>query len=200
VNQHRNPAFPSAATRIPSRSVGRWLAAGAGALSLAAAACSATGNIQGGQYILPVIDAGVVETSAAIPDLTLPASCSDGGENSGIRWQDLYACYFGPSGVASCAGTVGNCHGEPDGLGATITGFNCAPGDSTACLTSMEGYGLFAAGQDPQMTTLFSVLRQSPGEFCSAGSCMPLMPADVVFGPDDMARIGSWIDSGVPNN
>jgi hypothetical protein len=185
---------------IRSRAAARWLAAGAGALSLATAACSATGNIQGGQYILPVIDAGVVETSVAVADLTLPANCGDGGTNSGIRWQDLYACYFGPSGVASCAGTAGNCHGEATGVGAEISGFNCPVGDSTGCLMGMEGYGLFAAGQDPQTTTLFSVLRQNSSDTCPGNTCMPLEPMDLVFGPDDMARIGSWIGSGVLNN
>ena len=64
---------------------------------------NATGSISGGEYILPTIDAGVVETgvvetSQALP---LPSNCSDGGANAGSHGQDLYACYFGPSGVAS---------------------------------------------------------------------------------------------------
>jgi hypothetical protein len=29
---------------------------------------------------------------------------------------------------------------------------------------------------------------------------MPLSPDTLVFGPDDMARIGSWISHGAPNN
>jgi hypothetical protein len=176
------------------------LATAAGALSLlAAGGCTnATGNIQGGEYILPVIDAGT--TSVVIPDLTLPANCNDGGMNAGIRWQDLYACYFGPSGVASCAGSVGNCHGETMGAGAVISGFTCPPADATGCLMGMESINLFAAGQAPTMTTFFSVLRQDPSNSCPNEACMPLEPQTVVFGPDDMARIGAWISSGIPNN
>jgi hypothetical protein len=37
---------------------------------------------------------------------TIPGCGADGG-NGGERWQDLYACYFGPSGAASCTFSAG---------------------------------------------------------------------------------------------
>jgi hypothetical protein len=178
------------------------------AAPLASAGCTnATGTIVGGEYLLPTSnsstsDGGVVEggAPAPVPDLVLPDNCNDGGANAGSRWQDLYACYFGTSGVASCAGTQGMCHGDSTGMGAQSSGFVCPPGDSMACQMNMNS--VLISGQPPKQTYLWGVLRQAvvPLDLCDQGNCMPKVPSTIVFGPDDMARIAAWIDAGSPNN
>jgi hypothetical protein len=166
-----------------------------------------------------IVEAGVDEAMAPepVPDLTLPAKCNDGGANAGSRWRDLYACYFGgTTGVASCAGSPGNCHGSTSDPGYSgslyLGGFECPPNDAGACWTSITstlvgdagaGDGGDAgadAGPSPASTFLFQVLRQDPSGSCGNYLCMPLTPDTLVFGPDDMARIGSWISHGAPNN
>jgi hypothetical protein len=157
----------------------------------------------------PPFDAGVedagVDATVPVPDLTLPENCNDGGANAGSRWQDLYACYFGSTtGVASCAGTPGDCHGSTSSAGYAgslyLGGYQCPPNDPTTCWTSMTSVLVGDGGASPPSTLLFQVLRQDPSGSCGNYLCMPLVPNTLVFGPDDMARIGSWIDGGARNN
>jgi hypothetical protein len=69
--------------------------------ALALLGCDATGGPQGGQ-----------------PLLEDPCAATDGGHT----WSDLYTCYFGPSGKASCS-ALSACHGNfPQGSGGTLNG------------------------------------------------------------------------------
>ena len=72
-------------------------------LAACALGCDATGNVQGGQALLPD-----------------PCAATHGGHT----WTDLYACYFGPTGKANCSAQSG-CHVSPDGTVASISGFVC---------------------------------------------------------------------------
>jgi hypothetical protein len=200
VNQVRHQALRS--TTVWIRAVALASSAAALAALLASAGCTnATGNISGGDYILPTFDGGVAEAAPVqVADLVLPDGCSDGGANAGARWQDLYACYFGTSGVASCAGSPGNCHGAAGDPGAGFSNFTCPPGDSMGCWMGMST--VLVSGQPADTTILLGVLRQTvtTTDFCTQGACMPKTPQSIVFGPDDVARISSWVNAGATND
>jgi hypothetical protein len=115
------------------------------------------------------------------------AACSNGGAHSGNRWQDLYYCYFGPTGVASCGGQGSACHGTPNGLGVSASDFVCAPSpDPTPCWGKLNatigGPGLYVT------------ICKSNG-----GGTMP-KGCTYVFQPSDLARIQAWIQQGAPDN
>lgn len=179
----------------------RFCAVGAGLAAIASAyACSdATGFIQGGGYILPFIDAGAASSSAG-----LPAACVDGGANSGNAWSDLYACYFGSSGIATCAnGATGGCHGGATEFGAVASGgFFCPIGtDPTPCYQSLVSTIVPDGGApDAASTTLYGALRKTGGTCDSQYVCMPLSPATLIFQQSDLDRISAWIQAGAPNN
>jgi hypothetical protein len=123
----------------------------------------------------------------------LPPVCVPGGAHSGSRWQDLYSCYFGPTGIANCA-LNSSCHiNDPSAAGAWV----CGP-SSDACYQGAISSGVVPDGgaMDPTMTTFYTALRTSDG----FGGTMPLQPADVSFTPADMMRIATWIQSGALNN
>jgi hypothetical protein len=124
------------------------------------------------------------------------AQCDPDGGHGGHRWQDLYACYFGASGVAGC-GTMTGCHNDPtDDAVITSGGFICDPSDAGACWQSMTSVLVpDGSASDPVDTTLYTSLRKPDG----TGS-MPLVPVNLVFQSGDMARISAWITSGAPNN
>lgn len=166
--------------------------------SLALVACSdATGGVQGGQPL--AID-------------PCQASLASG---SGHRWQDLYACYFGPTGKASCA-SQGICHGAPDQLGAQFSSFVCGP-SKDACWQGMTAAGsIVPAGgtKDGTETILYGSLRKQDGSGlmpCSPvitplpdgganTTCGGSAAGNYVFTPDDLARIVAWIQEGAQDN
>ncbi len=143
-------------------------------------------------------DGGVDATEDAGPLVYLDAgpACAPDGGHGGSRWQDLYACYFGPSGVAGC-GTMADCHGSASDDGALSSGgFVCSPTDVTACWQSAIASIVPEGGApDPTSTLLYVSLRKSDG----TGS-MPLVPMSLVFQTGDMARIAAWVTSGAANN
>jgi hypothetical protein len=127
--------------------------------------------------------------------LDASSDCRPDGGHGGHRWQDLYACYFGGTGVASC-GSIAMCHGTATDNGTATTGFLCSPTDSTGCWQSTVAVLLPEGGTpDPTTTLLYTTLRKTDG----TGS-MPLLPSTLVFQTGDIARIVAWIDAGAPNN
>jgi hypothetical protein len=140
-------------------------------------------------------------------DPTVSAS-EDGGDacgsadfdaNEGTNWTSLYNDFFGPSGVASCAGTVGQCHGEASGLGAQASNYVCA-GGVTGCYQGItnSAAGLVTVGDttdSPLTSTLYLTLRKACG-----GGTMPKQPANFFFSAADMQRIADWIGAGAPDN
>src|SRR5580700_6747273 len=71
--------------------------------STSSSGCDATGSAQGGE--------------ALIPD---PCAATHGGHT----WTDLYTCYFGPTGKASCSAKAG-CHVIANSTPASISAFIC---------------------------------------------------------------------------
>jgi hypothetical protein len=157
-------------------------------LSAAIACTNAPAEEEGGGLRFdPTPDAGCGTASATV----------DAGD--GHNWSDLYRDYFGPTGIASCAGTAGACHGEPTGLGAQNSGFTCAGGVS-GCYTGITSptAALVTVGDtkdDPTNSSLYLVLRKACG-----GGEMPKVPATLTFSVADMKRITDWIAAGSPNN
>jgi hypothetical protein len=147
------------------------------------------------------IDAGSMEsgvTDAGTGDggsdaAHLPAPCVAGAAHSGNRWQDLYACYFGPAGIANCS-LKSTCHVA----GPNAAGFWTCGTTLDSCYQGLISSSIVPDGgmMDPTMTVFYSSLRTTDG----FGGTMPYEPADVAFTPDDMMRIGAWIKSGAPNN
>lgn len=112
--------------------------------------------------------------------------CQPGGANGGNRWQDLYACYFGPTGVVSCEG-MADCHGAADQTGSKASLFVCNPGaDPAPCWQSMTSALVMTK-------ILLPVLCKSGGG---------LMPKNCPhrLEPGDLARITAWIQAGALNN
>src|SRR5580700_7404147 len=64
-----------------------------------------------------------------------PAPEGGAGPEAGtaaVTWTSLYAEYFGPAGVASCAGS-GTCHGSAEEAGYMASMYLCPPGDKDGC-------------------------------------------------------------------
>jgi hypothetical protein len=168
----------------------------AGTLVLLTACTNASPTEEGGD---PRFDAS---PPASDPPPALDSgACGDPNADAGFgqAWSDLYRDYFGPSGIASCAGTAGACHGEPTGLGAQSSNYVCAGGVS-GCYDGItnKAAGIVTVGDttdDPTNSGLYAVLRKA----CIGGS-MPKQPASVTFSPADMKRITGWIGAGAPNN
>jgi hypothetical protein len=173
----------------------RWPAVAA---LLAPTACSdASGAIDGGEPTL------LVTVDESPPD-PLPASCKDGGPNTGSGWNDLYTCYFGPTGIANCAGGgVGaGCHASSGDLGGLASKFACPPeGDAGTCYDGILALVPDGSAADPTISELYRVLRKSDG-MCMAlrGTCMPAPPFTVEFQPRDMNRIAAWLGGGAQKN
>jgi hypothetical protein len=138
----------------------------------------------------------------ASPDLNgggalAPDPCAAGGANGGSGWSDLYACYFGPTGKASC-GSQFQCHSATDTQAGVY--FVCGP-DQDACWMSMtQGMVKLTVGT-PTETILYQSLRPAGGPL--AGKPLQQnMPLNSSFGftPDDLARIATWLSQGAPNN
>jgi hypothetical protein len=139
-------------------------------------------------------DAGV--DSGSLTFLDGSAQCAPDGGHGGHRWQDLYACYFGGSGLAACGAMTG-CHSNANDDGTfQSSGFVCDAADAGACWQSMTSVLVpDGSASDPVDTTLYTALRKTDG----TGS-MPLVPMSLVFQTGDMARISAWITAGAPND
>ncbi len=128
-------------------------------------------------------------------DSVLGDPCSDGGVNSGSRWQDLYACYFGPSGQASCGAQGSSCHGSATAMG----GINFVCGQTQeSCWKGLIKAAVPDGGiADPTETLLYSAIRK---QGISGGlSNMPLN-STYAFSPAAVAQISAWIEQGAQNN
>ncbi|HZU82343.1 MAG TPA: hypothetical protein VE987_05485 [Polyangiaceae bacterium] len=115
----------------------------------------------------------------------LTGDCLPGGARGGSRWQDLYACYFGPTGITNCALT-GECHGVDGGANYI---WECDP-TPDAC---WQGIQSLVTATTPS-GQLYPNLRKNGG----TGN-MPLVPP-YTFSVDDLNRIVSWLDGGALNN
>lgn len=132
-------------------------------------------------------DAAPFDPDAVSSDL--PPACQPMGANGGSRWQDLYACYFGQTGIANCALNTG-CH-VTGGGGALywvcdMTSDSCWQGMTTTIIAGVT---------DPADTALYAGLRKLDGT-----GDMPVTPGTLVFTNGDLARISTWIEGGAPNN
>jgi hypothetical protein len=164
--------------------------------SVALFGCSdATGSVHGGGAL--VVD---------------PCDATQGGH----RWQDLYTCYFGPTGKANCS-SQGFCHGSETQLGSQFSNFVCPP-TKDGCWQGMVAGSLVPMAADmktdPTQTILYGSLRKPNGT-----GLMPCSPVETplpdggtnitcgssangtyVFTTDDLARITAWIQEGAQDN
>jgi hypothetical protein len=152
--------------------------------ALAACGCSdATGVVRGGELLL--VD-----------------PCAAGSTSS--SWQDLYTCFFGPTGKASCS-AQGTCHGADGQTGSLSSGFVCGT-SKDACWQGMTQGTCGPSSRPPcpivppggtanfKPTGLYRNLHKTDG----SGN----MPQDgsYAFTPGDLARIAKWITDGAKND
>jgi hypothetical protein len=135
--------------------------------------------------------------SDALPDdgglLNASPDCQPSGAHGGHRWQDLYNCYFGPTGNVSC-GSVTGCHHLSGDPSAIASHFVCNP-TSDACWQSLTtSSALSSAPSDPTMALFYIVLCKSNGSGVMPQGC----PLRLLTG--DLARITAWMQEGAPNN
>ena len=129
-------------------------------------------------------------------------STGGGGGDAGAQpwltikptWDSIYAGYFGPSGVASCA-NGSTCHTTPDTSGVIASNFSCT--DKDACYASLMGASHLIRAQDPMdpaATPFLSKLRQKTG--------MGRMPSNstFLFQPEDVDVLKTWIGHGAKND
>jgi hypothetical protein len=162
----------------------------------------ASGDVSGGE---PIYDSSVPtspngeDTGASSTD-TGSTGTSEGGPMEAAApttWTELYASYFGPSGVASCAGN-GTCHGDMSQLGYMSSGFLC-PNDQTQCYSGFVGpsAGLLVPPGAFDGMYIYKVLRKTVGT--NLGTPMPKSPP-YAFTPADLDKLQSWITAGAMNN
>ena len=127
--------------------------------------------------------------------------CQPGGANSGgSRWQDLYACYFGPSGPGSCGGLGSSCHGSSTSTGGPF--FVCGQ-TADACWQGLVAKSIVPDGgaTDPTTTQLYLALHK---EGASLLNNMPRSPSvdkpTYTFSAPALAQISKWIQQGAQNN
>jgi hypothetical protein len=143
-------------------------------------------------------DGGPLDSgSDAPPDdgglLNATTDCQPAGAHGGHRWQDLYACYFGPTGNVSC-GSAAGCHSQSSDQGSIASNFVCNP-TSDACWQSLTTSIVAPdAASDPTMARLYSVLCKSDGSGAMPQGC----PTRLLTG--DLARVAAWIQAGAPND
>jgi hypothetical protein len=143
------------------------------------------------------VDASLDSASDAPPDdggLVNPSSdCQPSGAHGGHRWQDLYACYFGPTGSVSCGGTTG-CHSKMTDTGSQASHFVCDP-TPMGCWQSLTTALIPpSAASNPTMSPLYTVLCKTDGSGIMPRFC----PVRLMTG--DMARIAAWLQEGAPDN
>jgi len=172
------------------------------------ACTNATGTVTGSDN--PAFDAAPPPAAPSPPeDAAPPPPTADAGPAT--TWTELYKDYFGPMGTASCAGSVGACHGEMAGAGYQGSLYLCPPGDQTGCYMGITSQGVVPMPLlDPRsstpfdMTGLFLRLRKTQG----ANSQNPPdpMPHQVGSAPPytftvaDVAKISSWVAAGTKND
>jgi hypothetical protein len=168
--------------------------------------CDATGELKGGESL----------TADPCP------------HDAGSTWTDLYGCYFGPGGVASCS-ALGYCHGgarDPGGGGESFvcgpTKDTCWQGITNTFQTCGFDGGPFWDSGAASAAWVVTWLRQVPSAYppgtlnllmpCNATfpttapgavpapQCLPSAGREYTFTPADMARINAWIDAGALNN
>ncbi|MGA7119329.1 MAG: hypothetical protein WBY94_04485 [Polyangiaceae bacterium] len=128
--------------------------------------------------------------------------CQSGGANSGNRWQDLYACYFGPSGPGSCGGLGSSCHASSTSTGGVF--FVCGQ-SADECWNGLIAKGVVPDGgaTDPTMTELYLALHKE-GVTGAPLNNMPRSPSvdmpTYTFSKPVIAQISQWIQQGAPNN
>ncbi|MGA7119715.1 MAG: hypothetical protein WBY94_06435 [Polyangiaceae bacterium] len=136
------------------------------------------------------------------PLIVDPCQPADSGA---IRWQDLYACYFGPSGPGSCGGLGSSCHASSTSTGGPF--FVCGE-TAYACWSGLIAKGIVPDGGAPDPTTpeLYSALYKG-GAIGVASNNMPrsqsLSSANMptyTFSAVDIAQISQWIQQGAQNN
>ncbi|HEY8041650.1 MAG TPA: hypothetical protein VIF15_17715 [Polyangiaceae bacterium] len=166
----------------------------------------------------------LVAVSLATPALALASGCSDAtgsargaqaltddacaATGGGHTWTDLYTCYFGPTGKASCSAQA-FCHSQPDGTG-TQASFLCG----TSKESCFQGLSALASPVD----ILTGALRKNGGQatdnLLGNMPCNPSplpdgkiscpAPPDVgrayTFTQDDLDRISAWIHEGAQDN
>ena len=119
--------------------------------------------------------------------------------DAGTTWRSLYRDYFGPAGVASCAGpAASDCHGSTSQMGYQMSYFLCPFGDaSSAC------YAGFTSGAAPLVepdasfsddTLSYDLCQLTPSEGTMPFGCT------YYFTPVDMERIGDWVNAGAKDN
>ncbi len=176
-------------------------------LLCASAACSSSSTKESHDAGHPT-DATVMDASM---DVSIPDSnpCVPDGLNSpdvrvypldaGPTWSALYHDFFGPTGLAGCAGMVGSCHGSTAAHGYTVSGFLCPTGEdaSAACWAGMTSKG---DGGANILTPPFN--DGGLGTILCQNICVGIMPdgCTYYFTPDDMQRIQDWVRSGAPDN
>ncbi len=165
-------------------------------------ACSdAPSSVQGGEYIyeggppsmVSADDGGgdAIET----PDVMLPPGCQAGGASAGSTWTDLYTCYFGPMGVASCT-AFSVCH-VTNGVGGGI--WLCGT-DQATCYSGIKTQ---ISGNNAMQTFLYGALHKAnpgSGDINNMPATQDLSGTSYTFTTDDLMRISSWIQGGAPNN
>lgn len=151
-----------------------------------------TGSLTGG-------DGGFVNDGGG-GFLDAASACQPGGAHGGHSWTDLYACYFGPTGVVTCE-SQSNCHGAPNQQGAIASAYVCAPTQSD-CYQGMLKGGLVSAGSpsDPTQSLLYVILCKDPSAGMGMGQMPYQCPPSTWLLPGDLARIGAWIKEGAPND
>jgi len=149
-----------------------------------------------------------MRTGAVGAILLLACSICGGHDGSappeGVRWQDLYGSYFGPTGKANCSQGTGACHATGSDLGVATSGFVCGPTSDTCWQGMTQGLaghkalvppGVTDATQTPLWIALY---KGAP----SGGALSNNMPQNLkyTFLPADLTRIQAWIQAGASNN
>jgi len=167
----------------------------------------------GGDAAARTVDCGSGQEDAgeAAPDGARDAGTDapgDGGDaapvpvftlDAGATWSALYRDYFGPTGVASCAGD-GNCHGGTSQRGYQVSQYLCPPsGGKAGCFAGITSQGDGGANLIlPDASFSDDLLSQ----ILCQGQGVGMMPlgCTYTFTPVDMTRIGDWVAAGAQDN
>jgi hypothetical protein len=169
---------------------------------LLSACGDATGLLVGGDPLTTMTpsEAGTAPTGeGGIATNQTNPDCIPGGNGAhpGNTWSDLYACYFGPSGTDSCAGTGNSCHGNPAAMGGSF--WNCGM-TSDSCYQGMTGYPalmIMSSQSSPTMAHLYNVVCSVTGQGYMPLGCS--VPSETLES-GDLARIAAWIGAGASEN
>jgi hypothetical protein len=141
----------------------------------------------------------------ALPPAPPQPEVRDSG--SGTTWKDLYRDFFGPTGVANCAGT-GVCHSVAGKFGVLASNFVCTSVEE-CYQTIRQGKHPFdkvalvddATLANPDDAFLFKVVRlQAADGTVAKNRDMPQQPRDFAFTAAELDRIKTWIRNGAKND